>query len=92
MAGLKHLAQTRQLRGSGPEQLSGIAYLRAIGQFELRDYEGGKRFLEEAVKCEPNGTYAALANKWLQRLPSRIREANDQTAELNKSSLEHRTK
>jgi tetratricopeptide (TPR) repeat protein len=90
-AGLKYLAQTRQLTGNDPRQLSGIAYLQAIAQFELKDYEGGKQFFEEAVKCEPNGTYAALANKWLQRLPSRIREANAQTAELNKSSLD-RTK
>ena len=66
-------------------------YLHGVAQFQLKDFEGGKKLLEEAVKRQPNGTYATLAKRWLQSLASRIGESNDKTAGLNQSPLAQRT-
>ena len=91
MPGLKDLAQAQGLTSSDPQKLSGDAYLHGVAQFQLKDFEGGKKLLEEAVKRQPNGTYATLAKRWLQSLASRIGESNDKTAGLNQSPLAQRT-
>jgi tetratricopeptide (TPR) repeat protein len=91
MAGLKDLAQAQRLTGSDPQKLSGVAYLHGVAQSQLNDYEGAKRFLAEAVKREPGGTFATLAKRRLQSLASRIGEANDKTAGLKQSPPAQRT-
>jgi tetratricopeptide (TPR) repeat protein len=91
-AGLRELTHADGLTGSDPMKLSGDACLHGVAQFQLKDYEGGKKLLEEAVKRQPNGTYATLAKRWLEGLASRIGESNDKTAWLNQSPLSQRTK
>ena len=81
-AGLKDLARAQGLTASDPQKLSADAYLHGVVQSQLKDYEGARHFLEEAVKREPNGTFATLAKKRLQRLAP-LEERNDKSAALH---------
>lgn len=91
MAGLKDLAQAQGLAGRDPAKLSGVAYLHGVVQSQLKDYDGATKFLEEAIKREPNGTFATLAKTRLQRLAPRSGEANEKTAGLNQSPQAQQT-
>jgi tetratricopeptide (TPR) repeat protein len=66
--GLRDITFADRLTESDPLKLSGIAYLRGVAHFQLRDYNGANRYLEEAVRHDPNGTYALLAKRRLEQL------------------------
>ena len=51
-------------------ELSRDALLRGVAEFQLKDYEGAKRFFEQAVWQEPNGTFARLAGSRLHQFAS----------------------
>ena len=67
-AGLKDINRAESFTGSDPERLSGVAYLRGVAQCQLRDYAGGNRYLQEAMRRDPNGTFSMLARKRLEQL------------------------
>ena len=74
-AGLRDITRAERFTGSDPERLSGLAYLRGVAQCQLKDYNGGNRYLEEAVRLDPNGIFAILARKRLELVAPVARDA-----------------
>ena len=67
-AGLKDIARAERFTLGDPERLSGSAYLRGVAQIQLRDYAGGNRYLQEAMRRDPNGAFSTLARKRLEQI------------------------
>lgn len=66
-AALQQLSYAENFTRMNPERISGTDYLRGLVYIDVRDPDRAKKYLEEAVTCDPNGFYAALALKRLER-------------------------
>lgn len=66
-AAVAAILRAEKFAGTDPERLSGLAYLRGVARCQLRDYEAGNRYLQEAVRRDPDGAFAVLARKRLER-------------------------
>lgn len=69
-SGLKEISIAERFIADDPEVASGLAYLRALANLQMKDYVAAKGFLQQAVKNSPNGPYAAFARRKLQQLNS----------------------
>lgn len=67
-AGLRDVAFAEGFTGRDPEKLSGVAYLRGVAATQLRDYNGARRYLEDAIRYDQGGTFATLAKKRLEQV------------------------
>ena len=67
-AGLRDATSAEGLSERDPEKLSGVAYLRGIAQFQMRDYSEAHRYFEDAVRHDPKGTFATLAQRRMQQI------------------------
>jgi tetratricopeptide (TPR) repeat protein len=76
-AGLKDITRAERFTGSDPERLSGLAYLRGVAQCQLRDYVGSNRYLQEAMRLDPNGTFSMLAKRRLEQFGPAARDLHE---------------
>lgn len=67
-AGLRDATSAEGFAESDPAKLSGVAYLRGMAHFQLRDYSGANRYFEEAVRHDPKGAFAILAKQRVQQI------------------------
>jgi len=67
-AAFQQAALADQFTGTDPLKISGVSYLRAIVYLKLNDPGSARTYLAEAVARDPNGYYAMLAKRDLERL------------------------
>jgi tetratricopeptide (TPR) repeat protein len=67
-AGLRDATSAEVLAESDPEKLAGVAYLRGVAHFQMRDYDAASRYFKEAVQHDPKGTFATLAKERAQQI------------------------
>lgn len=84
-AGLKDITRAERFSGSDPEKLAGVAYLRGVAQCQMRDYAGGKRYLQETIQRDHNGTFSMLARKRLEQLGPAVRDLHEYRADAETS-------
>ncbi len=87
-AGLREISTAGKSAGSDPDRLSGLAYLRGLAQCETGDFDRGSRYFQEAMRRDPNGTFATLARKRLDLLAAAGRRSagprtDDRTSPLD---------
>lgn len=63
--------------GDNPEMTSAVSLVRGLVYGQLKDYGNAKTNLDKAIKSEPNGYYAGLAQKELKRLSSSVAMARN---------------
>lgn len=84
-AGLKYITQAERFTGRDAEKLAGVAYLRGVAQCQLRDYALGNRYLQEAIRRDPNGTFSRLARKRLEQFGPVARGLHESGADAETS-------
>lgn len=67
-AALKQVEFAERIAGTDREKRSGASYLRAVMYIYMKDMDHAREYLAEAVARDPNGDYAPLAKKELERL------------------------
>jgi tetratricopeptide (TPR) repeat protein len=67
-AALKQISYAERFTEMDPERKSGTAYMRGMICISQRDVERGMKYLEDAVVFDPNGVYATVALRRLERL------------------------
>lgn len=87
VAGLREISHAEGLAGTDPTELSGVAYLHGVAELQLKHYDGAKKFLEDAIKHEPEGVYARLAKERIDRMAPHLGEPNDKTGVVNESAV-----
>ncbi len=65
---LKQLDMTEKLAGSSANRKSGTALLRALALIRLGDYGGATRNMQDAIRFEPAGSYAKLAQAKIEEM------------------------
>jgi tetratricopeptide (TPR) repeat protein len=73
--GLRDISRAEALTRGDKWKQSGVAYLSGVARFQLKDFGSAKRFFDEAVKHDPNGTFAMLARKSLAQCDPLISKA-----------------
>lgn len=67
-AALKQVDSAERIAGKDPEKRSGAFYLRALASLNMKDIDRAREYFAETVAGNPNGEYAALAKKTLERI------------------------
>jgi tetratricopeptide (TPR) repeat protein len=67
-AALRQISYAERFTEMDTERKSGNAYLRGLIYINLRDVDRGTRYLEDAVAFDPNGVYATVALRGLEKL------------------------
>ena len=67
-AGLRDATSAESLAQSDPEKLAGVAYLRGVAHFQMREYDSASRYFEEAVRHDPSGTFALMAQERMKQI------------------------
>jgi tetratricopeptide (TPR) repeat protein len=69
-AGRRDISSAEALMGGDRVKQAGVAYLRGVLHLQTKDFDSAKRFFDEAVRHDPNGTFAMLATERLKRVDS----------------------
>jgi Flp pilus assembly protein TadD len=75
---LKQISYAEKLASSSPDNRSATAYLKALASIKLQDYENATRYLKDAIKFNPAGSYTKLAQARIDQIES-LRNASKQS-------------
>lgn len=65
---LKQISYAERFTGTKPARRSATVYVRGMAYIDLKEYDRGKKYLEDAIAFDPSGFYAALALRKLEYL------------------------
>ncbi len=71
-AASKESALAEQFAGTDAERRSGVSYLRAMVSAVMKDSGGARKYLDETINRAPDGFYAALARKTIDRVQAGV--------------------
>ena len=66
-AATKEAELAEQFAGTDAERRSGVSYLRAMASAVVKDSGGARKYLDESINRSPDGFYASLAKKIIER-------------------------
>lgn len=65
---LTEISLAEGFSGSDQGKLAGAAFLHGLAYIQMKNFSAAKRYLDEAVRHDPDGTYSLLAKRRLEQI------------------------